>query len=142
MNSLLHPLSRFLVALIFIMSGTGKIFGFAGTAGMMGKIGFPVPEFFLICAIFIEIVGGLMLLLGFKTRIGALMLIIFLITATVIFHASGIGDPVKGQDQMIQTLKNIAILGALVKFLADGAGAYALDSWLVTRPVNTVRADA
>ena len=140
MNNLLHPLSRFLVALIFIMSGVGKLFGFAPTSQMMAGVGFPAPSFFLVCAITIEIVGGALLLFGLKTRWAALALIVFLITATLIFHASGIGDPVKGQDQMIQTLKNLAILGALVKFFADGAGAFALDNKLAGRPVTNPNA--
>ena len=145
MNNLLHPLARFLVALIFIMSGVGKLFGFAPTSEMMGHVGFPAPSFFLVCAITIEIVGGTLLLIGLKTRWASIALIVFLIMATLIFHASGIGDPVKGQDQMIQTLKNLAILGALVKFFADGAGAFALDNKLASRPAikaNAIRANA
>lgn len=133
MNNLLHPLSRFLVAAIFLMSGIGKAFGFAQTAEMMGKVGFPVPGFFLAAAIAVEIIGGLSLLLGFKARWGALALIIFLIPATIVFHASGIADAAQGEQQMIQTLKNLAIMGALVKFLADGAGAFAIDAFLSNR---------
>ncbi len=111
----------------------------------MAGVGFPAPSFFLVCAITIEIVGGLLLLVGLKTRWTTLALIVFLIAATLIFHASGIGDPVKGQDQMIQTLKNLAILGALIKFFADGAGAFALDSKLAKQPAinaDSVRANA
>jgi putative oxidoreductase len=128
MKELLHPVSRFLVALIFLVSGAGKIFGFAGTAAMMGKVGFPVPEFFLVGAIVFEIVGGLMLMFGFKPRTGALLLIIFLIPATLIFHVPGIFNPATAQNEMIQTLKNLVILGALLKYAVDGAGAYALDN--------------
>lgn len=135
MKELLHPVSRFLVALIFLISGAGKIFGFAGTAAMMGKVGFPLPEVFLTGAIVFEIVGGLLLLFGFQARIGALLLIIFLIPATLIFHVPGIFNEATAQDQMIQTLKNLVILGALLKYLADGAGAYALDN-LRTKPAN------
>lgn len=137
MNNLLHPLARFLVAAIFLMSGTGKIFGFAGTAAMMRTVGFPAPEFFLVGAIFLEIVGGLLLLLGYKARIGALLLIIFLVTATLIFHVPGIFDPDKVQQEMIQTLKNVAILGGLIKFFVDGAGAFTLDNKLTGRTTTT-----
>ena len=136
MNNLLHPLSRFLVAAIFIMSGAGKIFGFAQTAGMMGKVGFPAPELFLVSAILLEIGGGLLLLLGLKARWAAIALIIFLIPATIIFHASGIADAAQGQQQMIHTLKNLAIMGALVNFLANGAGAFALDNFLARERVQ------
>jgi putative oxidoreductase len=133
MYNLLNPLSRFLVAAIFLMSGAGKIFGFNQTAGMMEAVGFPAPQFFLVGAILLELVGGLSVLLGFKTRFGAAALILFMIPATIIFHASGIADPANGQAQMIHTLKNLAIIGALVNILANGAGAFALDNFLARR---------
>lgn len=129
MNNILHPSARFLVALIFLLSGVGKLFGFSDTAQMMAGAGFPAPTFFLVCAIAIELVAGALLLTGYKTGHAAAALIVFLIPATIIFHASGILDPVHGQEQMINTLKNLAILGALLKFAADGAGAFALDNF-------------
>lgn len=128
MNAYLHPLSRFLVALIFIMSGVGKLFGFSQTAGMMAAVGFPAPSLFLVGAIFIEIGGGTLLMVGYKTRWASLALIVFVIPATLIFHAANLTDPTQGQQQMVQVLKNLAIIGALVKFAADGAGACALDN--------------
>ena len=124
MNIVLHPLARFLVSLIFLMSGFNKIIGFAGTSKYMASYNFPAPDLFLVGAIFLEIVGGLLLLVGFKARIGALLLIVFLIPATIIFHVSGLPE----QSQMIATLKNLAILGALLKFLADGPGSFSLEN--------------
>ncbi len=129
MNNILHPLSRFLVAAIFLLSGVGKLFGFSDTAQMMAGAGFPAPSVFLVCAIVLEIVGGTLLLFGYKTRYAAIALIVFIIPATIIFHATSIGDPVHGQEQMINTLKNLAIIGALIKFAADGAGAFAVDNF-------------
>lgn len=142
MSSILYPLGRFLVALIFIISGVGKIFGFAPTAEMMGNVGFPAPEFFLVGAIAFELIGGLSLILGFQTRFGVTLLAVFLIAATLIFHVPGITDAAKGQAEMIQTLKNLAILGVLIKFWIDGAGAFALDnlSGLNFRSADIVKA--
>jgi len=125
---LLHPLARFLVALIFIMSGVGKVFGFAQTAALMEGTGFPAPGLFLVGAILIEITGGVFLLVGYKARWGSLALIVFLVPATLIFHAANLADPAQTQMQVIEVLKNLAILGALLKFVADGAGAYSLDN--------------
>ncbi len=138
---LLHPLACFLVALIFIMSGVGKLFAFSQTAAMMESIGFPAPSFFLVAAILLEIVGGILLLVGYKARWGGLALIVFLIPATLIFHAANLADPAQGQMQMIQVLKNLAILGALIKFMADGAGAYALDNVVAARTGRAGAAD-
>jgi len=129
MNNILHPLARFLVALIFLLSGIGKVFGFSDTAQMMAGAGFPAPSFFLVGAIVFEIGGGLLLLFGFKTRVGVLLLIAFLIPATLIFHVAALGNPAKMQMEMINVLKNLAILGALIKFAADGAGAFAFDNF-------------
>ncbi len=133
MNTYLNPLARFLVALIFIMSGVGMVFGFVQTAAMMQGVGFPAPSLFLVGAILLEIVGGIFLLVGYKTRWASLALIVFLIPATLIFHAANLGDPAQTQMQMIQVLKNLAILGALLKFAADGAGAYSFDNSLAAR---------
>jgi len=103
---------------------------------MMESVGFPAPQFFLVGAILLELFGGLSILLGFKARWGAIALIVFLIPATIIFHVSGIADPANGQGQMIHTLKNLAIMGALVNILANGAGAFALDNFLEREKVQ------
>lgn len=142
MNTYLNPLARFLVALIFIMSGVGKVFGFTQTAAMMESVGFPAPSLVLIGAILLEIVGGVLLVVGYKARWGSLALIAFLIPATLIFHAANLADPTQGQQQMIEVLKNLAILGALVKFVADGAGAYALDNVLAARAERVATRDS
>ena len=133
MNTYLNPLARFLVALIFIMSGAGKLFAFSQTAAMMESVGFSAPSFFLVCAILIEIIGGVLLVIGYKARWASLALIVFLVPATLIFHAAHLADPAQGQQQIVEVLKNLAILGALLKFAADGAGAYALDNRLAAR---------
>ncbi|HXG65054.1 MAG TPA: DoxX family protein [Blastocatellia bacterium] len=113
-----------MVALIFIVSGFGKIAGFGATKEMMANVGFPMPGLFLAGAIVLELAGGFALLFGFKAGWAAIALIVFLIPATVIFHAAYLGDPVSGQQQTIEVLKNLAILGALVKYAVEGAGAF------------------
>jgi putative oxidoreductase len=130
MKRILHPTARVLVSLIFILSGLGKLFAFSATAAKMGADGFPAPSFFLAGAILVETLGGTALLLGFKTIYAAWALFLFLIPTTIIFHAANIADPVHGQEQIVHTLKNLAILGALLKFAADGAGFFSLDNFL------------
>ncbi len=128
MNSFLQMISRALLAFIFIISGLGKIAGFDATAGMMAGVGFPAPALLLVGAIALELVGGIALLLGFKARLGAVMLVIFIVPATIIFHVARLGgDPGQMQMEMIQVLKNLAIIGGLLRVVADGAGAFALE---------------
>lgn len=122
---MIHLVARALVASIFLLSGAGKIFNFAGTATMMAGVGFPAPELFLVGAILLEVVGGLALLVGWQTKWAAAALIVFLIPATLVFHVPNIAE----QAEMISTLKNIAILGALLKFWLEGAGEWAVDSF-------------
>ena len=130
MNKLLSPISRILVSLIFVISGFGKVMNMDGTVAMMTANGFPASsvKFFLIAAIVLEMGCGLALLVGFKTKWASLGLIIFLIPATLIFHAAHLGDPAQTQMQAVEVLKNLAIMGGLVKFFIDGAGAVAVDT--------------
>lgn len=123
MNKNLLRLGRALVALLFIFSGVGKIMGFAATRDMMAGAGFPLPALFLLGAIAAEVGGGLALLFGFKVRWAAWGLALFLIPTTLIFHAAHITDAQQGQMQIINTLKNLAIIGALLAFAAEDAAS-------------------
>jgi len=143
MNRVLNPISRALVALIFVLSGFGKLANFSGTAAFMVANGFPgsTVKLFLVAAMALELGCGLALLAGFKTKWASLGLIVFLIPATLIFHAAHLSDPAQAQMQMIEVLKNLAILGGLVKFYTDGAGSFAVDS-MVQRPALVTGAQA
>jgi Predicted membrane protein len=110
-------LSRALIAAIFLISAIGKLSNFGVTVGYAAQAGLPAPQLAIAAAIVFELVGGGALLLGYRPRLAALILIVFLIPATLIFHAAQIGDPVHGQDQMIQVLKNLAIIGGLLSFV-------------------------
>jgi putative oxidoreductase len=118
-------IGRVLLVLIFINSGTGKIGNFEGTAQYMAKFGMPVTSFFLVGAIFLELVGSITVILGYFTRFGALLLIIFMIPTTLIFHTH-FGDPV----QKIMFMKNVSMLGGILILLAHGPGRWSLDSLL------------
>lgn len=118
---------RILLAYIFVLSGYGKITNFAGTAGYMAKYGMPMVEFFLVCAIVLELAGSLMLAVGWKARWGALALIVFTVPTTLIFHAYWAVPPEQAYGQMIQFQKNLAILGGLLFALFSGPGRLSLD---------------
>ena len=77
---------RILIALIFIIAGFGKITGFEGTVGYIASKGLPLPQLAAIVAIIIELGGGIMLVLGWKTRWAAAAILLFTGVAAVIFH--------------------------------------------------------
>lgn len=123
-NTSVLPLAgRLMMAAIFIMSGIGKIAAPAATIGYISAMGLPFPELGLAGAIGIEVVGGLLLVLGLYTRPVALALAAFSIATGLIFH-SAIAD----QNQMIHLLKNFAMAGGLLQIAAFGAGSLSLDA--------------
>ena len=118
---------RILLALIFIVSGWGKITGFAGTAGYIASKGMPLPEVMAAGAIAVEFLGGLALLAGFKARWAALAIFLFIIPTTLIFHnPSGLTGQ-EAQAQMINLMKNLAIMGGMLMVFAFGPGRYSID---------------
>ena len=114
--------ARICLCIIFIKSGIGKIFGFAGTAGMMGSKGLPIPEVLLAFTIAFQLLGGLSLLFGYKVKIGSTLLILFLIPATLVFH-----NPIGNPDELNSFLKNIGLIGGLLMTIYAGAGALSID---------------
>ena len=118
-------IGRILLALIFLKSGIGKVENFSGTAHYMAGYGMPYPSFFLFSAILFELGGSIMVILGFFMRIGAVLILIFLIPTTLIFHNIFV-DP----KMLIHFMKNASIFGGLLILLAGGAGRYSLDHYL------------
>jgi len=113
---------RILLVIIFLKSGVGKIENFAGTAQFMAKAGMPYTSFFLLGAIFFEVVGSITVILGFLSRMGTTLLLVFLIPTTLIFHGN-----VADHGQMIQFMKNVSMFGGLLVLLAVGPGQLSLD---------------
>ena len=115
-------IGRILLVLIFLNSGIEKIGNFEGTAQYMIKFGMPYTSFFLFGAIVLELLGGMTILLGYFTRFGAFLLIIFLIPTTLIFHTD-----FSDQIQVIMFMKNVSMLGGCFLILSFGAGRFSLD---------------
>jgi putative oxidoreductase len=82
----------------------------------------PYTSFFLLGAICFEIVGSLTVILGFLTRLGTTLLLIFLIPTTLIFHGN-----FADHGQVIQFMKNAGMFGGLLILLAVGPGQLSLD---------------
>jgi putative oxidoreductase len=121
------PLGRVLLALIFIMSGYGKITGWPGVVGAVEAKGLPIPMLFGAGAILAELGGGLLVALGFKARLGALMLIIFTVVTTIVFHNFWAYEGPDRQMQMINFMKNLSMTGGLLLVLGFGAGPLSID---------------
>jgi putative oxidoreductase len=117
---------RILITAIFLISGYHKIIGFSAVSGMMAKMGMPMADLLLVGAIVCEFGGALMVLLGWNACLGALLLIVFTVPATLMFHNFWAVDPAQYQNQFNHFMKNLAIIGALVYVMAAGSGPYSL----------------
>ena len=126
-QKILALLGRLLLCGIFLSSGINKILEWEQTANYMASKGLPLVKVLLGGAILFEIVGGLSVVFGFKARIGATLLIVFLIATTVIFHNFWSYEDLEQQEQLIHFMKNLAILGGLFQIAAVGAGPWSID---------------
>ncbi len=127
MSAALSILGRVMLCTIFVMSAVGnKIPQFENVAKYMASEGVPAPQVMLAGAIVFLLVGSAAVITGYQARFGAMLLGVFLILATYYFHDfwNATGDAV--QNQMIQFLKNLGLLGAMVFLMANGSGAGSL----------------
>ncbi|ESQ88971.1 LysR family transcriptional regulator [Asticcacaulis sp. AC460] len=122
-QSYLPALGRLLLAAIFVLSGFSKLTASEGTIGYIASAGLPLPEVAYAVAVAVELVGGLLLIVGFQTRWVAAAIAGFTLAAAFGFH-NNFAD----QNQMIHFMKNIAIVGGLLQVVAFGAGAFSLDN--------------
>lgn len=109
-NNIAELVGRILIGSLFALAGANKILGFSGTAGWMASMGLPLAEVLLVLTIILELVGGVMLVLGIKVREVSFLLAGFVILATAIFHTSNLSE----QTNMLLFTKNLMILGGLL----------------------------
>ncbi|MBV1932768.1 MAG: DoxX family protein [Porticoccaceae bacterium] len=118
-------LGRILIAMVFVPAGFMKITGFAGTAGYMASKGLPMVNVLLVLTIIIELGGGLMVLLGWRASEAALIIFLFLIPVSIVFHGFwGMEDA--GGVQMRMFMKNVGIMGGLLVIAGLGSGPFSL----------------
>lgn len=136
MTTIASVLGRLLIATIFLMSALGnKIPQFNQVAGYMASEGVPAPQLMLVGAIVFLIVGSLSVITGYQIRVGAGLLLIFLALATYYIHDFWNFKGQEGEQQMIQFLKNLSMMGTMVFLMANGPGAANLDARLARKPV-------
>ena len=108
-SSLLDGIARVLLCLVFVHAVIGKLTGFTGVAGMMASRGLPFAPLLLVAAMALMAVGSALVISGFRVRLGAILLLLFLVPTTLIFH-NEVADP----QQRIQLFKNLSIMGGLL----------------------------
>ncbi len=113
---------RVLIALIFLWSGLGKIMDPAGTIGYISSVNLPFPLLGYVLALVAEVGGGVLLVIGFKTRIVATALAAFTLATALAFH-----NNFSDFNQAIHFMKNISIVGGLLQVVAFGGGMLSLD---------------
>ncbi len=121
---------RILASVIFILSGYGKATAMAGTVAYLGKMGVPMPDIAYYGVVAVELGGGLLLLVGLQTRLVALVLALFCIATGLLAHTN-FADAA----QKINFMKNLAMAGGYLAFVAAGAGLYSIDAMTARRSV-------
>ncbi len=118
---------RLLLALIFVLSGFGKLTGFEGTVGYIASQGLPAPQLLAIAAIVVELGAGLLLILGWRTRWAAAALLVFTALAALLFHNFWAVPADQAQNQMIHFMKNLSMMGGLLYVWVHGSGKIGID---------------
>ena len=121
-------LGRLLIVALFLPAGLSKIAGFEGTVGYIASVGLPLPSLAAALAIVVEIGGSLAILLGFQTRIAALVLAVFTLIASFFFHNFWGVPADQAFMQQLLFFKNVAVVGGLLAVAASGAGSFSLDA--------------
>ncbi len=116
-------LSRLLMAAIFIWAGLGKISGSAGTQAFMASKGLPAVELLFYLTVALEVLGGLALIVGYRTTWVAAALAAFTLLTAVVFHTQ-----FDDRNQMVHFMKNLAIVGGLLHIMVMGPGRVSMDA--------------
>ncbi len=140
-HNVLTLLGRILIAALFVPAGLAKIAGFAGTAGYIASVGLPLPQVGAAIAIAVEVGLGLMVLVGWRSRLAALGMAVFTVAAGVLFHNFWAAAADQMQMQQISFLKNLSIAGGLLFIAAFGPGAWSLDARAGAKPGTSASRD-
>jgi putative oxidoreductase len=144
-QGLVSLLARLMLVAIFMLSALGnKIPQFSATVDYMASEGVPQPRLALFGAIALLLLGGLSVISGAWTRIGASFLLVFLAAATFYFHDFWTYvDPSQDSQQQVQLIhfmKNVAIGGGLLMLVSFGAGPWSVDGWISTKEAEAAGA--
>lgn len=120
-------LGRFFFALIFLMSGPNHFS--KQTIAYAASQGVPLASIAVPFSGILALLGGLSILLGYRAKLGAWLIVAFLVPVTFMLHKFwGISDPMMAQMQMIMFMKNVSMLGGALLIAQFGAGPLSLDA--------------
>lgn len=120
-------LARVLLALMFLLAGLSKLFGLEGTAGYIASKGLPQPQLLALATALLEVLGALMLMIGWRARGAALALAGFTVLATLLFHNYWSLPSDQQLVQQLMFMKNVSVTGGLLMVFAFGPGRLSLD---------------
>jgi putative oxidoreductase len=124
-------LGRILIGGIFVQSGFGKLMGLDAFAAGLARGGIPAAVASVLAPIgaTVEFVGGLAIVFGLMTRYAAVLMIAFVIVATLISHRFWALQGAERRTQTVQFAKNMAIIGGFLFAFVTGGGRYSVDRW-------------
>jgi len=122
LKTYLPPLARFLMSSLFVWEGVLQLRNPGGTAQYFASVHVPVPDIAIWISIAIHLLGGLAILVGFKTRWAAALLAVFCLGT-----AFGVHLPAGDADNMIHFYKNLVMAGGFLYVVAYGAGGMSID---------------
>ena len=125
----LNLLGRLLIVVLFLPAGLSKITGFEGTVGYFTSLGMIAPTLAVVIAIIAEVWGGIALLVGFKTRLVAILLAVFTLAASIFGHAFWAAPAEAAFVAQLLFFKNIAVIGGLLILASSGAGKFSIDGF-------------
>ncbi|MFZ0936734.1 MAG: DoxX family protein [Bryobacteraceae bacterium] len=126
-NGAVVLLGRFLFALIFLLAAPGHFS--QQTIALAASQGVPLADVAVPASGILALLGGLSILLGYRVKFGAWLIVLFLLPVTFMMHKFwGISGPVAAQTQMVMFMKNIALAGSALFISQFGAGPLSLDS--------------
>lgn len=114
---------RILIAAIFLLSGFAKVTAPAATIGYIQAAGLPAPTLAYAAALVVELGGGILLVIGYRTRLVAAALVLFAFATAFGFH-----HDFADQNQFIHFFKNVAMAGGLLQVVAFGGGRLSVDA--------------
>jgi putative oxidoreductase len=123
-------LGRFLLALIFVLSGISKLGALGATSAHMASQGIPYPNILVWGAIVLELGGGLMLMAGIYTRCVAIALCFYTMALAIIFHAYWTMSGAAARTEHAAFFEHLSMMGGMLYVFMFGGGAYSVDAWL------------